>query len=179
MKSYEPNIVCDYVTVFIKDAENNPETDYDSGRCCWNIPYNAYYFKDRGSVCLMSIVDANMSKLSEMVVMTQKGFNGTTALVNDMDNDTRDLALLGTFIHNEFENSGDHYETEYLAPQKIKLLTPARPSFIKLYFFNINKDSIDFTDGVGAGGHITFKFEYVPPEILENNIVKQEYLPAF
>lgn len=178
MKDYDPSIVCDYVTLFIKDADNHPESDMNDGKCVWNIPYNAYYFKDRGSVCLMSIVDGNISKVSDMIVMTQKGFNGSTPVIDAFDNSIRDLAILGSFTHNLAD--GDNYVTEYLSPQKIKLLTACRPSQIQLYFYDMNKNAVDFTQAAGnEKGHITLKFEYVNPEELEKNIVNQEYLPAF
>lgn len=182
MKDYDPSIICDYVTLFIKDADNHPDSKLSDGRCCWNIPYNAYYFKDRGSVCLMSVVDANLSKkIADCAIYTQKGYNGICSAnnSNSFDNSIKDLAMLGSFSHN-FNDSGN-YVTEYQTHQDIKLLTSARPSQIKLYFYDERRFSIGFTAG-GANndlGHVTIKFEYVNPEELEKNIVKQEYKSAF
>ena len=180
MKDYDPSIICDYVTLFIQDADNHPDSRMTNGKCCWNIPYNAYYFKDRGSVCLMSIVDANLGKsVAECAIYTQKGFNGICSDTNNFEENIQDLALLGSFNHSK--QDGSNYVTDYQTHQQIKLLTPARPTQIQLYFYNEQRFTIPFTSG-GADndkGHVTIKFEYVNPEELEKNIVKQEYGVAF
>ena len=179
---YDPSIICDYVTLFIKDADNHPESKMVDGKCCWNIPYNAYYFKDRGNVCLMSVVDANLSKnVSDCAIYTQRGFNGICSDIDQTQfaNDIQDLAMLGSFSHTFTNNT--NYVTEYQTHQQIKLLTPARPTQIQLYFYNDKRGAIGFTSG-GANndlGHVTIKFEYVNPAELEKNIVKQEYGVAF
>lgn len=173
MKDYDPSVICDYVTLFIKDANNNPASDLANGKCCWNIPYNAYYFKDRGTISLMSVVDANLSEsLGDGAIFTQRGFNGSSSDATTFSNNTPDLAMLGSISVRE---SGLYQTTAYQTTQNMKLLTPARPTQIQLYFFSETKDAFDFT-GFEAG-HVTIKFEYVNPAELQKNVVEEEYTP--
>jgi len=184
--NYDNTIICDYVTLWFKDADNHPDSDFSDGRAVWDIPPNAYYYKDRGSVCMMSIVDATLNKNigDNVVLMTQSGFNSSTAQiygdVNQFDNDTQDLGVLGHFVVNRAEGSPAVYETKYLSPEVIKVLTPARPRTIKLFFVDEDKALHNLNnDGGDDNGHITIKFEYVKPEILQKNIYSVENKPAF
>tara|TARA_R100001198_G_C5177925_1_gene175827 strand:+ start:69 stop:620 length:552 start_codon:yes stop_codon:yes gene_type:complete len=183
MDNYDNSIICDYVTVWIKDAYNNPKSNMDDGLAVWDIPYNAYYFKDRGTVCMMSVVDAaidrgNTQGFVDIVMMTQSGFNCSTAQIhndNHFEDDIQDLGVLGCFVVN-YAFTNDDYETKFTTPEVIKVLTPARPSTIKVYFFSGGKNRHTLDD---EGGHITFKFEYIKPEILQENIYSTDPKPAF
>ncbi len=186
MENYDNTVICDYITLWIKDADNNPLSDLQKGRAVWDIPPNAYYYKDRGSVCMMSIVDATLGGGADnIIILTQDGFNASTAQykregyynVNRFDQDVRDLGVLGCFINN-YAFGETTYETKYLSPEVIKVLTPARPRTIKLYFYDENK-SIHAMDSSSEQGCITLKFEYVRPELLQENIYSVENKPAF
>lgn len=181
MENYDNSIICDYITLWLGDADNHPQSDMNRGKAVWDIPPNAYYFKDRGSVCMMSIVDANIEDSADnTVVLTQSGFNSSTAEiyggVNPFVRNIQDLGVLGCFINN-YAFTGNNYETKYNSPEVIKVLTPARPRTIKLYFYDENKAIVNFS--TPAKGCITIKFEYVKPELLEDNIHSMEYKPAF
>lgn len=181
---YDPTIICDYITLWTKDGDEHPESDLSDGRIVWDIPPSAYYFKDRGYVCMMSIVDATLQRIlgDNVVVMTQQGFNGSTAQiygdVNQFEKDIQDLATLGNIICARGE--GQTLASTYQAPEPIRLLTPARPSKIKLYFVEEDKRMKNLTsDGARDNGHFTIKFEYVKPETLQQNIYSVENTPAF
>ena len=179
----DTSIICDYVTLFIDDGANTIGADTANGLFVWNIPNKAYYFKDRGSVCLMSIADAMLPREvgENLVVMTQQGFNGMVSQVDSAaaDKINSDLAVLGSFTN--FTSSGlGTFETKYKSPQTIKLLTPAKPRQIKLQFFTEDKTPLDMSSApLDNSGHVTIKFEYFNPERLNNVIYSQEYKPAF
>jgi len=180
MENYDNTVICDYITLWVKDGNNHPQTNLNKGVVVWDIPPNAYYYKDRGSVCMMSIVDATLEDGAEnVVVMTQSGFNSSTAQingnVNQFEDDIQDLGTLGVFV-NSYAFGETQYETKYLAPEVIKVLTPARPRTIKLYFTDEQKGLFRFDAALGC---ITIKFEYVRPEILQESIYSVEYKPAF
>ncbi len=183
---YDPTIVCDYVTLWIKDADNNPASKFSDDRAVWDIPPQAYYYKDRGSVCLMSVADVVWEKGGDNVmIFTQSGFNGSCAdagagVINTetmTQEDYRDFALLGNIVKKIYDNSDDTYRMEYNnSHEPIRVLTPARPSQIKLYFVEEQKDHLNIDDSIGC---ITLKFEYINPKILQSNIYSTEYKPAF
>ena len=180
MSEYDPSVICDYVTVFTVDAANHPESDMDEGRLVWDIPPHAYYFKDRGSVCLMSIADGTLPRQvgENVIVMTQQGFNGMTAQEDSGTVINSDLAVLATFINSRLQD--DHIVTKYLSPQPIKLLTPAKPKQIKVQFMSMEKTAVDMSSTtLSANGTLTFKFEYFNPERLNNGLYSQEYKPAW
>lgn len=178
----DTSIICDYVSLFIEDgADTANGADTGNGLFVWNIPKTAYYFKDRGSVCLMSIADATLPReIGENVtVMTKQGFNGMVSQVDSTDADkiNGDLAVLGSFMNNSYSEAGV-FETKYQSPEVIKLLTPAKPTKIALQFFTEEKDAKDM-NLLKSEGHVTIKFEYFNPERLNNVIYSQEYKPAF
>lgn len=178
------SIICDYVTVFMTDAEENGLSDYTNGVAVWDIPEKSFYFKDRGSVCLMSIVSASLpAEWSEnVIVMTQQAKNGFTTQENSTDANkiNNDLAVLGSFVN--FTTTGiSNYYTQYQTPQTIKVLTDAKPRQIRLVFFKDDKTPFDITteNEMEDEGHITLKFEYIDPKKLQENIYSVEYKPAF
>ncbi len=185
MMDYDPTIICDYITFWTADAAEHPETDLDNGRMVWDIPPQAYYFKDRGNVCMMSIVDATMPRViaDNNIIMTQSGFNGSVAQIydgtNQFEDSIQDLAVLGNIVCNRGEGDPLTFSTTYQAPEAIRLLTPARPSKLKLYFVDEDKELHDFADASKDNGHFTVKFEYIKPEVLQKNIYSVEYKPAF
>ncbi len=179
------SIICDYVTLFMTDAEENGLSDYANGVAVWDIPESAFYFKDRGSVCLMSIASASLpAEWSEnVIIMTQQAKNGFTTQENSTaaNRINDDLSVLGSFVN--FTATGlNQYYTQYQSPQPIKVLTDAKPRQIRLMFFKDNKRAFDISAGEAEmedEGHITLKFEYVNPEKLQDNIYSTEYKPAF
>ena len=178
------SIICDYVTLFMADAELNGASDYPAGLAVWDIPESAYYFKDRGSVCLMSIASSSLpAEYGENVIlMTQQGYNGFTTQVNSSDANVinRDLAVLGSYSNFTQQGIGN-FRTEYQTSQTIKLLTPAKPRQIRLVFFKDDKTPFNLTteNEMENEGHITLKFEYIDPEKLQDNNYSVEYKPAF
>tara|TARA_R110000744_G_scaffold40296_1_gene91406 strand:+ start:221 stop:769 length:549 start_codon:yes stop_codon:yes gene_type:complete len=182
MENYDNTVICDYITLWIKDADNNPKSDLQRGVAVWDIPPPAYYYKDRGSVCMMSIVDATLGGGADnIIIMTQNGFNTSTAQLEDGSNQftryTQDLGVLGCFINN-YAFTDTTFETKYLSPEVIKVLTPARPRTIKLYFVD-GKKAIHAMNLESDNGCITVKFEYVRPKLLQEKIYSVENKPAF
>ncbi len=176
------SIICDYVTVFICDAYENGLSDFANGVCVWDIPESAYYFKDRGSVCLMSIVDATLPQDigEDIVVMTQQGRNGFTTQENSAAADiiNADLAVLGSFTNSTNESGA--YFSKFNTPQLIKLQTSAKPRRIRLVLFTDDKDTKDISSAaLRKEGHFTIKFEYIDPEVNQKTNYSVEYKPAF
>lgn len=178
------SIICDYVTLFIYDADYNGLSDFANGVAVWDIPEKAFYFKDRGSVCLMSIASASLPPEygDNVIIMTQQGYNGFTTQENSVAADliNQDLSVLGSFTNFSSEGTG-HFSHEYQKPEVIKLLTPAKPRQIRLLFFKDDKTTFDLTSEteLEREGHITLKFEYIDPEKLRENNYGVEYKAAF
>jgi len=177
------SIICDYVTLFIDDANENGLSDFANGVAIWDIPEKAFYFKDRGSVCLMSVASASLPKEfgENVIMMTQQGYNGFTTQENSVAADliNPDLAVLGSFTN--FSSSSGHFAHEYQKPEVIKLLTSAKPRKMKIVFFKDDKTPFNMTaeTEMQKEGHITLKFEYIDPEILRENNYGVEYKAAF
>tara|TARA_R100000951_G_scaffold78546_1_gene66297 strand:- start:1953 stop:2498 length:546 start_codon:yes stop_codon:yes gene_type:complete len=178
------SIICDYITLFIEDAYENGLSDFANGVAVWDIPEKSFYFKDRGSVCLMSMVSSGLpSDYGENItLMTQQGYNGFTSQENSDAGDliNADLAVMGSYT-NFSGDPGGSYLTEYTAPETIKLLTAAKPRQIRFVFFKNDKTTFDLSadSAMRTRGHITLKFEYIDPEILREGLYGVEYKPAF
>lgn len=179
----DTSVICDYISLFVEDANQTTGSDLANGKLVWNIPSNSYYFKDRGSVCLMSIADASLPREigENLVVMTKQGYNGMISQVDSVaaDKINADLAVLGSFS-NFTTTPLANFQTKFLSPQPIKLLTPAKPAQITLFLFDEDKAAKDMSGSpLSREGHFTIKFEYINPERLNNVIYSQEYKPAF
>ena len=178
------SIICDYVSLFIYDAKENGLSDLANGMAVWDIPEKAFYFKDRGSVCLMSVASATLPSEygGSVIMMTQQGYNGFTTQENSPAADliNQDLSVLGSFT-NFSTSAGGHFSHEYQQHETIKLLTSTKPRQIKLFFFKDDKTPYDMTleTETEREGHITLKFEYIDPEKLRENNYGVEYKAAF
>tara|TARA_R100000951_G_scaffold43259_2_gene36391 strand:- start:872 stop:1405 length:534 start_codon:yes stop_codon:yes gene_type:complete len=148
------SIICDYITVFFEDG------NISDGVGEWDIPASSYYYQDRGTMAQISVADAAFGNGSgrNVLIGIDTGFNGTVAQEGSADLIKNNIAMLGTFqmVQEDTNARGGHfYKTE-----PIKVLTPARPSKIKVYFFNANtKEEYDID-----GGCLILKFEYLSPD---------------
>ncbi len=164
--------ICDYVTLFLEDAT------YDTdGVGSWHIPTSSYYFQNRGTLARMSIVDAGYSKgdlNSTILIGTTDAYNGTVAQVNSSDIIRNDLAILGSLQRTVVADADEHIQL-FIKVEPINVITPARPSTIKLVFLKDNKSPAD----IDSSGFVTIKFEYLSPEEEQkiNGVV--DYVEAF
>tara|TARA_R110001606_G_scaffold191190_1_gene339134 strand:+ start:125 stop:649 length:525 start_codon:yes stop_codon:yes gene_type:complete len=164
--------ICDYVTLFLEDG------NYEStGVATWYIPSSSYYFQNRGTLARMSVVDAGYSKgdiATTILIATSDAYNGTVAQVNTSDVLRNDLAIIGT-LQKAVTADADEDIQLFFKTEAINVITPARPSSIKLSFLKDNKSQAD----IDSSGFVVIKFEYLSPEEEQkiNNVV--DYVEAF
>lgn len=157
--------ICDYVTLYMGDATGN------NYLYSWSVPPNSYYNKDKGLMCLVSLVqaDAEIVEANGLVVSTDLGQNHLIAdegAANKLNNAYSTLGVLQP-------PTGD---VVYNSPEPIKLLATANPQTIRLAFNSAEttKDKVTMTDGV-----FVLKFEYLIPEKSKELSYEAEYKPAF
>tara|TARA_R110000822_G_scaffold48935_5_gene128584 strand:- start:1914 stop:2444 length:531 start_codon:yes stop_codon:yes gene_type:complete len=167
--SGNPATICDYITVFFEDG------NVTNGVCEWSIPTSAYYFQDRGTMAMISIADAVFAAGGNrgILVAFENGFNGTTAQEGSADPIKNDLAFLGTFqqVSNASEPNGMF---AFHKVEPIRVLTPARPSKIRVHFFADDKNEYNISEGC-----LVLKFEYLSPEDAKEVNYSTSYNPAF
>ena len=157
---------CDYVTLFIKDAANHPQSNLSTGVCVWDIPESSYYYKDRASITVMSVPSAGVSKLllDDIVMMSSIGFNNSCSQLNSGAGDklNTSLGVIGSFTGNNKISGTEAYEMRYINAGTIKSLVPAQPNQIEIRFIKDTKAVVDMS-GDGERGHVVLKFSYHKP----------------
>jgi len=158
--------ICDYVTLYMGDATGS------NYLYSWSVPPNSYYNKDKGLMCLVSLVqaDAEVVNANGLVISTDLGQNHLIAdegAANKLNNAYSTLGVLGVNATTELV---------YMSPEPIKLLATANPQTIRLAFNSAEtaKTKTTMTDGV-----FVLKFEYLIPEVSKELGYKAEYKPAF
>jgi len=167
--SGNPATICDYITVFFEDG------NVTNGVCEWSIPTSAYYFQDRGTMAMISIADAVFTAGGNrgVLIAFENGFNGTTAQEGTADPIKNDLAFLGTF--QQVSNAGvTNGMFAFHKVEPIRVLTPARPSKIRVHFFADDKNEFNISEGC-----LILKFEYLSPEDAKEINYSTTYTPAF
>ncbi len=164
------SLICDYITLFFEDG------NVTNGVGEWEIPTASYYYHNRGNMAVMSVADGVFNPNAgdnAILIATDSGFNGSVAQEGSADLIKNNLSFLGSF-----QQVGNTTMTEgifaYMKTEAVKILTPARPSKIRLYFFNNNKNEFDITSGC-----VTIKFEYLSPEAEKEINDAVSYIPAF
>jgi hypothetical protein len=165
------SLICDYITLFFEDG------NVTNGVAEWEIPTASYYYQTRGQMAVMSIADAVFNPNAgddSILIATDSGFNGSVAQEGSADLIKNNLSVLGSF-----QQVGNTTMTEgifaYFKTEPVKILTPARPNKIRLYFFKAtNKNEFDI-----ATGCVTIKFEYLSPEAEKEINDAVSYIPAF
>lgn len=181
--NYTQDYRCDYVTLFIKDAENNSGSDMANGKCVWDIPESAYYYKDRSSITVMSVPSASMSKLllDNIIMMSPIGFNNSCSQLNS-NNATRlnsSLGVIGSFVGHNKPNNTNTFEMRYINTSPIYTLVPSQPNKVEINFIKDDKSFVDLStaDTGGQLGSITLKFDYHKPN--DYKPVEDEFNIAF
>ena len=158
-------VYSDYVTCYIKDVyEETP-----SG-LVWKIPPDAYYYKDKGTLCKVSLADAVLEtdgagdqNIAINYVGTLTGGLNEQLYTNKIENYAGTLGIFryisgGAYTWN-IGNSG---------AEPIKLVTAARPDKITLTFVEGNKNYYNF-DVQDQDGVFILRFDYYD-EVIENQI---------
>lgn len=162
--------ICDYITVFFEDGNISANVGE------WYIPPSSYYYQSRGTLALVSVVDATFDADGDnnILIAYDNGFNGTVAQVNSTDLVPNNISILGSLIQsvNLSETTDGLYH--YNRTEPIKVLTAARPNKVKLSFWKDNKQARDV-----SRGSVTLKFEYLSPEAEKEVNQAVSYVPAF
>ncbi len=160
------NIKCDYITLWIKDAANNSQSDTENGLCVWNIGQNNYYYKDKALTTLMSVCDATLDERldANITMMTVNAINGSTSQI-DSTNGTKiqeNLGCIGSFVSHSKPANTNIFEIRYNNASPIEVQTQAQPDQIRILFLKDDKSVVDLSnpDDGGEAGHITLKFKY-------------------
>lgn len=169
------SVYSDYVTLYIKDV-------YDSssqGKLVWKIPPDAYYHKDKGLLCKVSLADAALQtsgsgdqNISINYVGSLTGGLNEQVAATAVENFAGTLGIL-TY------NSNINWYSGQSGSEPIKLLTSARPDKIALTFVEGSKVKYDFDLSGGQDGIFVLRFDYFDP-IAEKQInYDVSYKPAF
>tara|TARA_R100000935_G_scaffold40161_1_gene61674 strand:+ start:285 stop:836 length:552 start_codon:yes stop_codon:yes gene_type:complete len=167
------SLICDYITLFFEDG------NIDNGIGEWEIPSSSYYYQTRGNIAVVSLADAVFntdqgSTNDTVIVGTDCGLNSSVAQVGASTKINNNLSFLGS-IQLVAQHGAIYGVFNYFKTEPIKILTPARPSRIKLSFFKANdKSAYDITKGC-----VTLKFEYLSPETEKEVNDAVSYIPAF
>lgn len=162
------NIKCDYLTLWVKDANENSQSDLVNGLCVWDVNPESYFYKDRALVTLMSVVDATLDRniQENVTIMTQMGMNGSSSVTSN----GRDLAstfvknnqaTLGSFVAHTCE-SENIYDIGYSNSDIIELQVSPQPNQIRINFYHDDKSPVDLYSSGGGNllGKIVIKFKY-------------------
>tara|TARA_B100000780_G_C21061699_1_gene426748 strand:+ start:628 stop:1161 length:534 start_codon:yes stop_codon:yes gene_type:complete len=167
------SIICDYITLFFEDG------NISNGVGEWEIPTSSYYYQTRGPMCVVSLADAVFnsdqgSTNDAIIVGTDCGFNSTTAQEGSSNKINNNLSFLGS-IQLVQQHGAIFGVFNYIKTEPIKILTPARPSKIKLYFLKANDKTLyNITKGC-----VTLKFEYLSTETERQINDAVSYIPLF
>lgn len=181
--NYNQDFRCDYVTLFIKDAAQHPASDLANGKCVWDIPESAYYYKDRSSITVMSVPDAGLSKilLDDIIMMSPIGFNNSCSQLNS-NTATKlnsSLGTIGSFSGHNKPDGINAFEMRYINAVPIYTLVPSQPTQIEIKFIRDTKAVVDLSnpDAGGERGHVTLKFDYYKPS--DYKPAEDEFTAAF
>jgi len=167
------SLICDYITLFFEDG------NITNGVGEWEIFSSSYYYKTRGNLCVVSLADAvfnadSGSTNDTIIIGTDCGLNSTVAQEGSSNKMNNNLSFLGS-IQLAAQHGAIYGVFNYFKTEAIKILTPARPSKIKLYFLKANDKSLfNITKGC-----VTLKFEYLSPEAERQINEAVSYIPAF
>jgi len=175
--------IADFVTLYKKDCKLLPKNDGQtpSGILEWDIPSSAYYYQDRGPLCLVSLADVavqtdtgvtsqNISiniegALTGGLANQGYGASGTNAIVNNNVGCLGIGRLFDGGAGGSEENNIYHFANGGAEP--IKLLFPARPNKIRIYLYEGNKNEFSFVGNNNQDAIFVLRFDYLDP-IVEN-----------
>ena len=181
--------VADYVTLYKKDCRLLPKNDNvtPSGIMEWDIPQNAYYYKDRGNMCLVSLADCAIqtdgSGFQNLTINYEGTLTGglaeqkTTYTPSTINNNVGTLAV-GRYFDGS-SDAGYIWNFSNGGTEPIKLLTAARPSTIRLYVYEGNKNEINFDGANNQDAIFVLRFDYLDPIVENEKISAVSYKPAF
>lgn len=170
------SVFSDYVTLYIKDV-------YDSttaGKLVWKIPPDAYYYKDKGTLCKVSLADAAIQTDGSGDQNMSINYVGTlTGGINDQEGGNIVESYAGTLgILTYVSGAAYNWNIGNSGAEPIKLVTSARPDKISLTFVEGSKNKYNF-DLPSQDGIFVLRFDYFDP-IVENKINNDvSYKPAF
>ena len=162
------NIKCDYLTLWVKDAYDNSQSDLVNGLCVWDVNEESYFYKDKALVTLMSIVDATLDRniQENVTIMTQMGMNGSSSVSPDSSVSSlyvkKNQATLGSFIAHTRDAGTQFYQMGYSNSDIIELQVSPQPNQIRINFFFDDKSPVNLysSDGGNLLGKIVIKFKY-------------------
>lgn len=180
--------VADYVTLYKKDCRLLPKNDgvTPSGIMEWDIPPSAYYYKDRGNMCLVSLADCAIQTDEDGYQNLTINYEGTltgglakagNVTASKINNNVGTLAV-GRYFDGSAD-AGYIWNFANGGTEPIKLLTAARPSTIRLYVYEGNKNEINFDGANNQDAIFVLRFDYLDPIVENEKNTAVSYKPAF
>lgn len=161
------NIKCDYLTLWVKDANENSQSDLVNGLCVWDVNEDSYFYKDKALVCLMSVVDATLDRniQENVTIMTMMGMNGNSSvstIARDLILVKNNHATLGSFVTHMKDTTSLSFDIGYSNSDIIELQVSPQPNQIRINFFHDDKSPVDLYSSGGGNllGKIVIKFKY-------------------
>ena len=165
--SYNKSLICDYITCSFEDADTA-----SGAQKTFNIPPSAYTSNARGDYCLVSVCDGcvNKTDVMETIVLCLKG------ALNSYNTNPKLDSIIASFSRVVGNDTTEDDCGHLLVDGDLQYLFKQRPNQIVFETYKVDDGYTALNVGSGV---VTFKFEYLNKEAVEEQSFGEAYTAAF